>query len=154
MPARWRDAVWEDLGRDSLEREKAVLWAAGYCDGEAWVGFRSPSSPVIEIKCVAPFPLIRLQCLFGGTISAHGYKMRGKHNPRDGVLFRWYVCGDNARSAAAEMYQTGVLVNKTAQMRAAAFCAEYAGTSLGDTLLAEANDERNRRYDDGGYPRW
>lgn len=74
-----------------LERERLIIWAAGFLDGEGSIGLKPSDggkrvSICVQATQVDPEPLLRLQELWGGSL-----RVRSARTERDADYFHWFI---------------------------------------------------------------
>jgi hypothetical protein len=152
----------EHMGRNTLSESindgLLLAWAAGYIDGEGYLG--SQRSFEIAVDSVVPFPIYRLIQVFGvGQLIYYSRDhLRDKSNPnavRNRNVFRWRATGEDAVVVAEKLLATGLLTNKKAQAYAIAHSRKYpSGSMTRETLWKAATQERKAEYnEDGTYRR-
>ncbi len=83
-----------------IPTEADIAWAAGFFEGEGWVGGdRIYCLPLVKISQVNPWPLERMLALFGGTITKTTKRPVG-HQP----FFSWSVSGLRANDFLVAIY--------------------------------------------------
>ena len=87
---------------DGMTREQAVIWAAGFLDGEGTIRLENRpkfGAVMLEVQAVQvnPVPLLRLKALWGGSISLQ------KMKPPFADAYHWNVKGRSAIAICAEL---------------------------------------------------
>ncbi len=98
---------------DGLTRNQAVIWAAGFIDGEGSIGLKpshhgKQASLLVQATQVDPVPLLRLRTLWGGALRA---RKAVTENRAD--YYQWFVWSGAALLCCQELLP--YLASKRAQ---------------------------------------
>lgn len=88
---------------DGLTREQAIIWAAGFIDGEGTIGLKpgrqgTKASLCIQVAQVDPDPLLRLQALWGGSLRSRDARKVGHAS-----YFHWFIWSQGALKCCREI---------------------------------------------------
>lgn len=124
---------------DGMTREQAVIWAAGFLDGEGTIRLeRRPKYGsvllIVQAPQVDPFPLLRLKELWGGNIS-----LNRRREERHADCYIWQIRARIALQCCREILP--YLAVKSAHARLAIEFYALPGRGQGKRLRSQGRTE-------------